>query len=61
MGPKRRKARSTVQTAAAAAKERDQDTARLINEALEDGVVSLGGGQGKNSSSSSCRLVSEVP
>lgn len=47
MGPKRRKARSTVQTAAAAAKERDQDTARLINEALEDGVVSLAGGHCK--------------
>jgi hypothetical protein len=36
----RRKARSTVlQTAAAAAKERDQDTARLINQALEGGNV----------------------
>lgn len=40
MAPKRRKARTTVQTAAAAAKERGQDTARLINQALDDGLVS---------------------
>lgn len=43
MGP-RHKARSSVQTAAAAAKERDQDTARQINQALEDGVVSVAEG-----------------
>lgn len=42
MGPKKRRkarAKQPVQTAAAAAKERDQDTARLINEALEHGIV----------------------
>lgn len=41
MGPKKRRkarAKQPVQTAAAVAKERDQDTARLINEALERGI-----------------------
>lgn len=42
MGPKKRRSKSkaSVQSPAAAAKQRDQDTARLINEALADGVVS---------------------